>query len=156
MEAIKICVNGCDAAVTENHPIVAGTAGLPVEFAFDESWSALEKTAVFRSNGKSIDCIGLKTDTVVPWELLKKSGCSLWCGVYGTGADGKLQVPTVWVDLGKILPGADPSGDESADPTLPVWQQLTQDIEKAVDHIIMLENNIIDGVVNPLEGGDPQ
>ena len=88
----------------------------------------------------------------MPWELLKRPGCRLWCGVYGTDEDGALQLPTVWVDLGEILPGADPSGDESADPTAPVWQQLTEDVEKALDEIIRLQNAIIaDGI--PAEGG---
>ena len=62
----------------------------------------------------------------MPWELLQSPGCRLWAGVYGTNPDGSLQIPTVWADLGVIQPGADPSGDESTEPTLPVWEQARE------------------------------
>lgn len=156
MEAIAINVTGSTAGVTKGYPIVAGTKGLPVEFTFDETWASLEKMAVFRANEKTYDQLLPGSRTTVPWELLEKPGCCLWCGVYGTAEDGKLQLPTVWVELGKIQPGADPSGDLSADPTMPVWQQLTKDVEEALDAILRMENDIISGVIKPAsEGGNP-
>ena len=145
MEAIQIWVKGSTAGVTKGNPVVAGTVGLPVAFSYDETWDDLSKTVVFRVNGKTMDCVNCNDSTVVPWELLQKSGCRLLCGVYGCNTEGTLQIPTVWVDLGVIEPGANPSGDESAEPSLPVWEQVTQGIEEALDHIIALERGIIDG-----------
>jgi len=95
-----------------------------------------------------MDCIGVKDSTVVPWELLKSPGCRLWAGVYGTNTDGSLQIPTVWVDLGIIQPGADPSGDESAEPSLPVWEQIQAEvgsIETALDGILAIQEALIGG-----------
>ena len=83
MEAIQIWVNGSAAGITKTQPIVAGTVGLPVEFTFDEVWNGLEKTAVFRVNGKTMAQLHIITAAIVPWELLQKPGCRLWCGVYG-------------------------------------------------------------------------
>lgn len=127
MKTIKIAVTGNLAQVTEGSTVVTGTVGLPVEFAFDNVWKDLHKTVVFRVNGKSMDCVNITDVVTVPWELLETPGCRLFAGVYGTNADGSLQIPTVWADLGVIQPGADPSGDESADPSLPVWAQVKKE-----------------------------
>ena len=126
MKSIKITVTDCLASATETLSVVSGTVGLSVEFSFDEVWAGLHKTAVFRANGKCIDVLDISEETTVPWELLQSPGCRLWAGVYGTNPDGSLQIPTVWADLGVIQPGADPSGDESTDPTLPVWEQARE------------------------------
>ena len=152
MESIEIEVSGAAAVVTKKQPVVSGTVGLPVVFHFDESWQKLEKIAVFRANGKIMDQICTQTETIVPWELLTKPGCHLWCGVYGCHKDGRVQLPTVWADLGQIEPGAEPSGDVSAEPTLPVWQQLSQDVENALDEILKLQQSIIQGIMPT--GGD--
>lgn len=156
MEPIQISVTGNSVSVVSAGAVTAGTVGLPVEFTFDSTWDRLEKTAVFRVNGKIMDQIHLETAAVVPWELLQNPGCRLWAGVYGSSADGSLQIPTLWADLGVIQPGADPSGDESADPTWPVWQQLTQNVESALQEILLYQQRIIGGsyVPQPTEAGD--
>lgn len=156
MEPIQISVTGNSVSLASAGAVIAGTVGLPVEFTFDSAWESLEKTAVFRVNGKTMDQIHLEKTATVPWELLQNPGCRLWAGVYGSNADGSLQIPTLWADLGVIQPGADPSGDESADPTLPVWQQLTQNVENALQEIIRHQNRIIGGsyVPQPTEAGD--
>ena len=146
MKSIKISITGCLANVTESSQVVSGTVGLPVEFVFDDAWKKLNKTAVFRANGKTLDAVDISDHTTVPWELLKTPGCRLWAGVYGTSADGSLQIPTVWADLGMIQPGADPSGDESTDPSLPVWEQVRSDlgdIDTALDNIIKIQNDLV-------------
>lgn len=150
METIKITVTGNRAEVTSEMPVIAGTVGLPVAFTFDESWEHLQKTAVFRANGKTMDLLYLESAAEVPWELLKNPGCRLYAGVYGTAEDGSLQIPTMWADLGVIQPGADPSGDESANPALPVWQQLTQNVEIALDAILQYQTALINGEIVPI------
>lgn len=156
MEAIEIWVRGNEAGITASAPVVAGTVGLPVIFSFDEAWQELTKTAVFRANGKTMDYVNLNTQATVPWELLLGSGCHLWCGVYGCSSDAQTQLPTLWVDLGVIQAGADPSGDVQADPSLPVWQQLTEDISRALDEIIAIQKEMINGDAPISLGGDAQ
>lgn len=150
MKTIQITVTGNQTVVTQTAVPVSGTVGLPVDFIFDDAWEGLNKTAVFRANGKSLDVLNVTDAVAVPWELLKNPGCRLWAGVYGTNSDGSLQIPTIWADLGIIQPGADPSGDESADPTLPVWEQIRAevgDIEAALDGILAIQENLIGGGV---------
>ena len=150
MDAIKIAVTGSMAQVIQEYSVTAGAVGIPVEFTFDGSWDSLQKTAVFRAGGKTLDCLMQGNMATVPWELVQRAGCMLLCGVYGCNSDGTLQIPTVWVELGEIQPGVDPSGDESADPTLPVWQQLTEDVSQALDAIIRMQEQIINGEVTSI------
>lgn len=131
MEHIEITVTGRKAVMTVSAPLVVGTVGLPVKFIFDESWQGLKKTAVFRVGRTIMSCLDIEK-AVVPWELLKTKGCTVLIGVYGTNADGTEQIPTVWANAGNIVPGAEPSQDESADPTLPVWQQSAAMLEQAI------------------------
>ena len=133
MNNIQITVAGSDAQLTQSQPIVAGTVGLPVVYHFDESWHTLEKVAVFRVGSRTMHRLGVQEQAVVPWELLEKPGCHLWAGVYGVNADGSLQIPTVWVDLGQIQPGAEPGTEESMDPTLPVWQQVYNSLDSKLE-----------------------
>jgi len=131
MEHIEITVTGRKAVMTVSAPLVVGTVGLPVKFIFDESWQGLKKTAVFRVGRKVMCCLDIE-QAVVPWELLKTPKSTVLIGVYGTNADGTEQIPTIWANAGNIVPGAEPSEDESADPTLPVWQQSFSLLEQAI------------------------
>ena len=144
MEAIKITVIGTQAYPISTPVLTAGTVGQSVEFIFDEAWEGLSRTAVFRAGGMTKDVVGIGTDCTVPWEVMEKTGCCLHIGVYGTNADGTKVIPTVWAKLDPILPGADPSGDESADPTLPVWEQINKAAVKTVNGTAPDENGNVE------------
>lgn len=102
--------------------ITTGMVGKTVSFDFSAEWDGLVKTAVFEGSGVTKD-VTLSGDTaVIPHECLTVPGGMLRVGVFGT--DGTTQTPTVYTDIGQIEQGADPSGEESADPTLPIWAQL--------------------------------
>lgn len=102
--------------------ITTGMVGKQVSFDFSAEWDGLVKTVVFEGNGVTKD-VALSGDTaVIPHECLTAPGGMLRVGMFGT--DGTIQTPTVYTDIGQIEQGADPSGDTSADPTLPIWAQL--------------------------------
>ena len=102
--------------------ITTGMVGKQVSFDFSAEWDGLVKTAVFEGSGVTKD-VTLSGDTaVIPHECLTAPGGMLRVGVFGT--DGTIQTPTVYTDIGQIEQGADPSGDTSEDPTLPIWAQL--------------------------------
>ena len=102
--------------------ITTGMVGKKVSFDFSAEWDGLVKTAVFEGSGITKD-VTLSGDTaVIPHECLTAPGGMLRVGVFGT--DGTIQTPTVYTDIGQIEQGADPSGDTSADTTLPIWAQL--------------------------------
>ena len=125
MDRIKIEVTGNIARVIERPArITAGTVGLPVEFSFDSQWEGLEKTAVFQAGHLCKISYDLQTEAIVPWEVLKWPGAWLSIGVYGVNEDGAVAIPTIWANVCAISISAHPNGDPSADPTLPIYQQL--------------------------------
>ena len=125
------CSRACAHLASPPELLTAGMSkAVTVQFVFSPAWDGLTKTAVF-SNGKTtVDVLAANWDgdTVpVPHEVLAVPGRYARVGVYGADESGVV-LPTVWVSLGKVQPGADPSGDETADPTLPVWAQLQKQI----------------------------
>ena len=149
MEPIKVEVAGNIARVIEKPPrITAGTVGWPIEFLFDRPWDGLRKTAVFRVHHSTRIVENLETETTVPWELLQKPGAWLSVGVYGVNLDGSVAIPTIWANVCPISDGADPEADPGADPSLPVYQKLlddVDDIEEVIDDIFEIQNELMNG-----------
>lgn len=114
--------------------ITAGLVGAEIEVDFyDTIWEGLAKTVVFQGGRRCVKDVLVSDDTnvvSVPSEVLDVPGVPLRVGVYGVNADETVVVPTIWADLGRVHCAADPSGDTSTDPTLPVWAQLQSDVEK--------------------------
>lgn len=121
---IQITCKGNSAICTRAARLTSGMVGLQCEFVFDDAWDGLARTAVFWAGNEKRDVLLTGDTCTVPWEVLKTAGYQLVIGVYGTNADGTLIIPTCYAMCGGITSGADPSGDESTDPTLPVWGQM--------------------------------
>ena len=143
------CARACAHMASPPELLTAGMAkAVTVEFVFSDDWDGMTKTAVF-SNGKTtVDVLAANWDgdTVpVPHEILADAGPIARVGVYGANADG-LILPTVWVTLGKVMPAAEPSGDPGADPTLPIWAQLQNQIGDLDDLQTYNKGNIVDAI----------
>lgn len=143
------CSRACAHLASPPELLTAGMAkAVTVEFVFSDDWSGLTKTAVF-SNGKTtVDVLAANWDgdTVpVPHEVLAVPGRHARVGVYGADESGVV-LPTVWVSLGKVQPGADPSGDASADPSLPVWAQLQSQIGDLDDLKTYNKGNLVEAI----------
>lgn len=125
------CARACAHLASPPELLTAGMAkAVTVEFVFSDDWSGLTKIAVFSAGRTTVDVLESAWDgnkVVVPHEILADAGPIARVGVYGANADG-LILPTVWVTLGKVMPAAEPSGDPGADPTLPIWAQLQNQI----------------------------
>lgn len=125
----KIYVTGTCARVTELKKLTSGLAGGEILVDYkDHIWANLNKTVVFRGIVEK-DVLTGETVVEIPWEVLGKPCKHLWVGFYGTDSDKNMIIPTVYADLGPVLPGTDPSGDDSTDPSLPVWAQLQEQID---------------------------
>lgn len=143
------CSRACAHLASPPELLTAGMAkAVTVEFVFSPEWDGLTKTAVF-SNGKTtVDVLAANWDgdTVpVPHEVLAVPGRHARVGVYGANESGVI-LPTVWVSLGKVQPGADPSGDVSADPSLPVWAQLQKQIGDLDDLQTYNKGNLVEAI----------
>lgn len=116
-----------------------------VEFVFSAEWDDLTKTAVFTDGTVTVDVLQSHWQgnaVTIPAEVLTTAGRYVRVGVYGTGADG-VALPTIWAELGKVRPGADPSGDASTDPSLPVWAQLQALIGDLDDLTTKAKDNLV-------------
>ena len=143
------CSRACAHLASPPELLTAGMAkAVTVEFVFSDDWSGLTKTAVFSAGRTTVDVLESAWDgnkVVVPHEILADAGPIARVGVYGANADG-LILPTVWVTLGKVMPAAEPSGDPGADPTLPIWAQLQNQIGDLEDLKTYNKGNLVDAI----------
>ena len=120
--------------MTETETLTAGMVGKEVRLEFSEDWEGFARTVVFTAG----EARRIVTDpgevVVIPHEVLAESRNHLYVGVYGAAADGRV-MPSIRVQGPYIHPGVDPAGDESLEPTLPVWAQLQQQIEALQEEV---------------------
>lgn len=123
MIVAKIQVTGASAITVYRKVIPAGIIGAQVEFDYaDDIWQGLRKTVVFRGNATK-DVVTDENIVTMPPEVAEKPLSPLSVSVYGVDAEGNLAIPTIWADLGTVRAAANPSGDTTTDPSLPVWAQ---------------------------------
>lgn len=143
------CARACAHLASPPELMTAGMAkAVTVEFVFSDDWDGLTKTAVFSAGRTTVDVLESAWDgnkVVMPHEILADAGPIARVGVYGANADG-LILPTVWVTLGKVMPAAEPSGDPGADPTLPIWAQLQNQIGDLDDLKTYNKGNLVDAI----------
>lgn len=144
MNYAHIEVIGNTLSVTPQMALTTGVVGGRVALTFDGGWESRHKTLIWRGSGLTVTdphCTG-----IIPAEVLTKPNGQLILGIYGT--EGETATPTLWCEVGQILPGADPSGDPAADPQLPMWAVLKQDmgdVSAALDSILAMQNELIGG-----------
>lgn len=148
MTKLNLMLTGAQAAVRTEGLLTSGMVGVPVELEFDEDWNFLTKNVIFQAGGVTACRVDVGTRTTVPSQVLEKKNCTLYIGACGVNANGTLVIPTIWAEVGVILPGADLQGEESGDPALPAWQQIAKtlgDIEKSLEGILTLQRKLIGG-----------
>ena len=111
----------------EREPLSSGMTGvIRVAFTFSEDWAGLKKTAVFSNGTISIDVPEENWEEnvcTVPQQVLAAAGKTLMAGLYGTDEEERM-LPTVWCTLGRVEPGAAPSGTDAMPPEAPIWARL--------------------------------
>ena len=122
-------------------PIPAGVVGALVRFEFNKMWDNLRKMVVFRGCVTK-DVLLDGTTATIPAEVVERPTPILWIGVYGVNADDTIVIPTLWANVGGVLPATDPSGDTSTDPALPVWAQIQKELGDGIPtKVSQLEND---------------
>lgn len=126
---VKIKVNDSRAVVLESEKLTSGRIGLQCQFIFSEDWDDLVKTAVCIAGEVTKDVLFTGDTITIPHECLANPCKELAIGVYGIGnSTNTIAIPTIYAVVGTIYQGADPSGDPSTDPTLPVYEQMRLEI----------------------------
>ena len=150
------CSRACAHLASPPELLTAGMSkAVTVQFVFSPEWDGLTKTAVFTNGKTTVDVLAANWDgdTVpVPHEVRAVPGRHARVGVYGADESG-IVLPTVWVSLGKVQPGADPSGDASADPSLPVWAQLQKQIGDLDDLKTYNKGNLVQAINEARQSG---
>lgn len=125
-----IKIDGSAAAAIFRKRIPAGIIGAQVQFEFGAGWEGRSRTVVFQAGDMAKDVLLQAEESVatIPAEVVAEPIGSLRVGIYGTKADGTA-LPTLWAELGRVYYATDPSGDETTDPSLPVWAQLQQKVD---------------------------
>lgn len=127
MEIAKVRVSGVKAARVDQGPgrweIPAGLVGGEIRFEYGQDWAGLVKTVVFSCGNVTKDVVNAGEVVTIPAEVVAKPERKLLVGVFGVDADCETATPTLWLE-GYVRSAADPSGDVSTDPALPVWAQL--------------------------------
>ena len=127
MPLISIFISKALGYVTDNETLTSGMVGAKVQLDFGEEWSGLQKTAIFKAGEVSRAVVQSEWDgnvCSIPHEVLRRAGEALLIGIYGVNENQKIVIPTVWVSIGAIRCGVDPSADASTSETLPVWAQI--------------------------------
>lgn len=126
----KIQCDKVRAQVLNREIIPAGLIGgeIWVEFT-DPTWDNLSKTAVFRGGDVTKDVLNIGNAVLIPQEVLAEPGRRIEVGFYGANGDGTVAIPTLWAVIGTTRDAADPSGDPSTDPALPVWAQIQKQVD---------------------------
>ena len=120
--------NTADGIMIETETLTSGMVGKCVKLEFSSDWDNLQKTAVFVAGPTTKDVLNVTDEVVIPHEVLQNYGDRLYVGIYGVDGDGTI-TPTIYARGPRILRGADPSGDESAEASPPVWAQLQAQID---------------------------
>ena len=137
--------SGADGWMVERETLTSGMVGKEVRLEFSQDWEGFSKTIVFAAGGVSRDVTARGDVAVIPHEVLAEPRLPFYVGVYGVAADGRV-IPTIRVRGPEIAPGADPAGDESAAPSLPVWAQL----QSAMGDLSKLETDRRDTLVDAI------
>jgi hypothetical protein len=90
---------------------------------------------------------------VIPAEVVEEQGIHIAVGVYGTDKYGETVIPTIWASLGVTQSAADPSGDTSTDPQLPVWEQIRLMIGDTKDLSTQTKENIVAAINEIIRAG---
>ena len=134
----EVTVNTRRAIVGTKELITTSSAGIQCQFTFSEDWDELSKIAIFRNGDEGQEIpVALPNSNLVE---IPAQSCyeeyvdePIFVGVYGTDGLGAVIIPTVWVSLGVLRPGAVTTDIITpAEPTPDMWAQILAIANNAV------------------------
>ena len=149
---IKVIYNKVCGRCVQSEPLTSGMVGQPIHFEYSHDFDGLTLTAVFTNGKTTVDVLNPGNQCVIPHEVLDTVGTLVKVGIYATRGN-ELVIPTIYAHIGVVLKGADPSGDVSADPTLPVWAQIQGIIGNLNDLNTEAKNNLVAAINEAAQSG---
>ena len=142
------------AVCLTDDPLTVGSVGLEVRFQLAGWDAAPARVAVFTAGQVKVDVALSGSSCALPPEVLATAGETLVIGLYGTGSDGEIVIPTIYAEAGRILPGAAPSGIEPTPQTQPLIDQLLEAAEDARDLAQSVRDDADNGAFDGTPGAD--
>ena len=142
---IKVIYNKVCGRCVQSEPLTSGMVGQPIHFEYSHDFDGLSVTAVFTDGKNTVDVVNPGNECIIPHEVLTTVGEVVKVGVYAVRGN-ELVIPTVYATIGIVQKGADPSGDVSADPTLPIWAQIQALIGDLADLETEAKNNLVSAI----------
>ena len=139
---IKVIYNKVCGRCVQSEPLTSGMVGQPIHFEYSHDFDGLAVTAVFTDGKNTVDVVNPGNECIIPHEVLTTVGAMVKVGIYAVKGD-KLVIPTIYAHIGVVLKGADPSGDVSIDPTLPIWAQT----QALIGNLSQIETETKDSLV---------
>ena len=154
MTHINVKISKAVATAEQDGIITTGMVGVPVSFMFDSWWDGLIVTAVFKGSGApiSVPLLGA-TETVVPWEVLKRPSTLLRIGAEGRLPDGTLVIPTTWATVGIVMSGANATDDLAKPPTPTAFDRIMSQIGNMNDLATEDKSSLVAAVNEAMEKG---
>ena len=149
---IKVIYNKTCGRCVQSEPLTSGMVGQPIELEYSADFDGLTVTAVFTDGKNTVDVVNPGNECIIPHEVLTTVGAMVKVGIYAVKGD-ELVIPTIYANIGIVLNGADPSGDVSADPTLPVWAQTQAMIGNLNDLSTEAKNNLVAAINEAAQTG---
>ena len=118
---------GVEGRMTQSEILTSGMVGKEVQILFDDSWTGLSRTLVFRAGDICRTADGTESAAVIPEDVLARPFRKLYVGLYGTDEAGTVVIPTVMAEGPMIRYGADPTESPEGED-LPVWKNLQAQI----------------------------
>ena len=149
---IKVIYNKTCGRCVQSEPLTSGMVGQTIHFEYSHDFDGLAVTAVFTDGKNTVDVVNPGNECVIPHEVLTTVGAMVKVGIYATKGN-ELVIPTIYANIGVVLKGADPSGDVSIDPTLPVWAQIQGIIGNLNDLDTEAKNNLVAAINEAAQTG---
>ncbi len=149
---IKVIYNKTCGRCVQSEPLTSGMVGQPIEFEYSPDFDGLTLTAVFTNGKTTVDVLNPGNQCMIPHEVLDTVGTLVKVGIYVVRGN-EIVIPTVYATIGIVLKGADPSGDVSADPTLPVWAQIQGLMGNLSDLNTEAKNNLVAAINEAAQTG---
>ena len=139
---IKVIYNKVCGRCVQSEPLTSGMVGQPIHFEYSHDFDGLAVTAVFTDGKNTVDVVNPGNECIIPHEVLTTVGAMVKVGIYAVKGE-ELVIPTIYAHIGVVLKGADPSGDVSIDPTLPIWAQT----QALIGNLSQIETETKDSLV---------
>ena len=150
---IEIEVSAAGARLLQSEVLTSGRVGLRCRLHLDSSWDGLHKTAVVIGS-RGADLLLQGDEFCIPAACLGRAGDSLKIGLRGTNGDGSLVIPTVWVNCGEILSGAELSQQPAQEQAKSLLAQIMDQAAQMTALASRLREDADRGVFNGPTGAD--